>query len=875
MDDIFKDINTATTILTPNRRLSAWLHKDYNLRQIQAGNKTWECPDILPFNSWVNRLWDEHCYRSTEKSQLLLSPAQEHFLWETIISSMHDDALLQVSKTADLAKSAWLVLKQWLHTTNDPLFLSSEDYSAYKDWSASFSQKCSISNWIDSASLIARIIELLEKDTLAIRQNIVLCGFTELPPLMQKLFASLRVKNTTIKSINIDNNHQQHYQTSFKSQQDELIAAARWSKKISMTNPDASIGIVVPSLERSYNQVSRIFKDVFDESIHINITAGKPLSDHAIIRAAINVLNLHNAVVSQEVFSDILSSPFIGNAENEQIKRAKFDAYLRRDNIDAININVLLEVDSALNEKFTQHCPKLINQFVKWNGILREIDNKQTYGQWAVTFSSCLHAMGWPGERSLNSEEYQIVDKWFELLNELAKLDHITTTVTYKTAISTLQMLAAKQLFQAKSPDANIQIMGMLEAASIPFDYLWITGLNDITWPSQPAPNPFIPPRIQRDNNMPHATSERELEYCESMTAQFISSSKYTIFSYAHMIDNIEVSQSPIIKNFPLLSSINLADYTSTNDQIYASASIEVIEDNIGPALSSDAVTSGGVSLMKDQALCPFKAFATWRLHARSLDEPVPGLSKRERGTILHDIIENIWGKIADQKSLLSLSDHDLKMLIMNTIDTVVQASKLIQYQGKQYIELEKARLLNLVYQWLQHEKSRPPFKIDSLEKSTEISIGKLKLETRVDRVDILENDDKLLIDYKTGSSLDINNWFTDRPEEPQLPIYALNTPSIAGISYAQLYMGKMSFVGISNYDLEIDGIKPVNKIRNAESEWNKQIDKWKISLNALADEFSDGLAIVSPKNGPVTCNWCNLKPLCRYQPANGLTDNE
>src|SRR5690606_21922075 len=96
----------------------------------------------------------------------------------------------------------------------------------------------------------------------------------------------------------------------------------------------------------------------------------------------------------------------------------------------------------------------------KWKNSLSIATEMQTYNRWASIFSNSLHEIGWPGERSLNSEEYQIIDKWFELLGELAKLDHIATPVSYKAALSTLQMLATKQLFQAKSPQSNIQIMG-------------------------------------------------------------------------------------------------------------------------------------------------------------------------------------------------------------------------------------------------------------------------------------------------------------------------------------------------------------------------------------------------------------------------------
>ncbi len=71
---------------------------------------------------------------------------------------------------------------------------------------------------------------------------------------------------------------------------------------------------------------------------------------------------------------------------------------------------------------------------------------------------------------------------------------------------------AATKPFQAQSPAANVQILGILEAGGLLFDALWISGLDDSNWPAQPKPNPFIPKRLQRELKMPHASAERELE---------------------------------------------------------------------------------------------------------------------------------------------------------------------------------------------------------------------------------------------------------------------------------------------------------------------------------------------------------------------------
>jgi len=56
----------------------------------------------------------------------------------------------------------------------------------------------------------------------------------------------------------------------------------------------------------------------------------------------------------------------------------------------------------------------------------------------------------------------------------------------------------------------------------------------------------------------------------------------------------------------------------------------------------------GGSALFKNQAACPFRAFAAHRLDAYPLDEPVAGLDAAERGSILHAALEFIWRELAN-----------------------------------------------------------------------------------------------------------------------------------------------------------------------------------------------------------------------------------
>src|SRR5579862_6906664 len=101
LEVLFKDLNTQTTILTPNRRLSATLQKQFQSFQLSQEHACWQTPDILPLSSWLKRCWQQHILNTVAPSPQLLNAAQEQFVWEKIIlQTKHSHQLLQVSETA-------------------------------------------------------------------------------------------------------------------------------------------------------------------------------------------------------------------------------------------------------------------------------------------------------------------------------------------------------------------------------------------------------------------------------------------------------------------------------------------------------------------------------------------------------------------------------------------------------------------------------------------------------------------------------------------------------------------------------------------------------------------------------------------------------
>lgn len=877
--DLFKQIDTNTIILTPNRRLAATLHKLYQQYQIDLQHDCWPTPDILPISSWIQRMWDDISSTEFTSTPITLTATQENYLWETIITKAKESTLLlQASETADIAKSAWGLLKQWRVDFDHPSFKSTEDYSALYHWAAQFKEVCVTLNYHDTASMTDIVAAKIAENKVKVPPHLILVGFTEHSPQLKYFLSCCEINSASISNSDLYVKHNECRRISLTDNEEEILTMARWAKSIHEKDKSVSIGCVIPSLDKIRDRVMQIFSEVFAPQYQLridtqtspfNISAGKNLLNYPIINTAIHLLELFKKNISTEALSYLLTSPFLGDAEVERIKRGHFENQLRKANINKIEIALSLEEnENSKLPSIAKNCPRLANRIKRFLDLIEKNDKQQTYCQWANLFNNLLSVLGWPGERSVSSEEYQVIESWLNLMSEFISLDQVATPVNYHLALQTLKKLVTKTTFQPKTPEAPIQVLGILEAAALPFDYLWVAGMDDISWPPQPKPNPFIPKSLQRELNMPHATAERELIYCQEITNQFKQSATHVIFSHANKNDDIELQPSPLIRQFDEIycENLQLADYLNPREIIYQSKKIALLSDEHAPAITSEEKPRGGVNVIKQQALCPFKSFAEWRLHAHEMETPLPGLRAKDRGSITHKILELLWNELQDHTGLVSYDNKELEDLIHRCIDTSFELIPNARSEYKHYISLEKQRLSKLIWDWLQIEKDRPYFKVLHNEIKTDIKLNQLNLSIRIDRIDELSDGNKIIIDYKTGKNNNINSWFGDRLEEPQLPLYSLLYAShTCGISFAQIAPGENTFKGISRYAQDIKGIKLLTDVKKAEvTSWDEQLKNWDQTLKKLSDDFCHGIATVDPKDSTQTCTWCALKPLCR-----------
>lgn len=879
--NLFNHITSNTTLLTPNRRLAATLLNQFNELQISQQKTTWLSLDILPLSSWLQRLWNESSAKDITTIPLLLSDNQKSILWEMILrESSMSDALLQTTETAKLAESAYDLLKLWEVNLNNTELSTTEDGQAFLEWAKQYQKISKKNNWIDNATLADRIKEKIIAGKISPPQKIILVGFTEISPQHVTLLNTFEKYHTEIIHYNASIPAKSIKKIGLSDEETEIRTMARWAKSTYEKTQDKKpylIGCVVPKLEKLRESVLSIFSEIFTEKdtftldhtvLPFNISAGKSLLSFPIIKTAIDLLKLSQNTPSIETINHVLRSPFLGEAEQERLKRSYFENRLKNANITSISLKKLIKTDSPYYFKTT--CPALAKRIKHSLDYVSQFKKNHSMSEWTNHFIELLKIIGWPGERSLNSHEYQITQRWLDLLLEYCHLDTIIEPQNFSQALEWITQLSATTIFQPQSPEAAIQILGMLEAAELPFEHLWVMGLDDTQWPAAPKPNPLIPQRLQKTLNMPHATTERELIYCKTLIHQLKNSATHVVMSYPEKNDDIHLQPSSLLNDIEStsLSELSLYDFASSAQAIFTTQTRESFTDEMAPPVQPNETIRGGTAIFKQQAACPFKAFAEIRLHARFIDTPTLGLRAIDRGNIVHKALELLWKTLKDSETLIKTPESQLKQIIKTcaeeAINTMLEPNNNKDSQQK-YLDLERQRLEKVLVDWLIIESQRPAFKVAFQEHEINATVGNIPITLRVDRIDELNDGSHLIIDYKTGKNNEIKKWFGERPDEPQLPLYCLvSGDTISGIAFGQLHPDNMDISGISDKNIHIKSIKPLAEVNHTSvTSWDEQRQAWKMILEKLSHEFMEGNAHIDPKDNQV-CNHCHLHTFCR-----------
>lgn len=859
--DTVENFATPPLFLTATDRLTDELRRCDAALCLNKNQTVWVKPSIFSFPNWLKTLWGT--LRTTD-SHLLLSSVREQTLWEQVIQSSQFTA----ENAAKLASQAFALMMHWQIPFPFPHSMMTPAIQCFQGWVEAFQEECRRHHWLTLAQLPFYLSEQFKQDRLIVPKKITLVGFDEINPSYQALLVTLSDLGTVITQANkpADLPLGDVARVEFDDVETEIITMAMWAKQALAANPDSlSIGCVVPKLEQRRTQVLKVFNRLFEDDRSLfALSAPLSLNHIPLIGVAWQYCAFAEKILSKETLRGLLRTPFIPGANSEVWVRARLIYELNDLAADEIALDQVLALANQADKPY--YCPLWYQHVSQAHVQLVKLSlENQLPSYFADQFAVLLRTLGWPGEQGLTDEETMSVQRFLACLQSLASLDLMGHSFTWSQAKAKLHQIVKQTLFQPQlNQEAPIQIMGLLEPLGLSFTQLWVLGLHDEVWPALPRPHPFIPLELQTAHDLPHASFARELRFSSHLTQQFCQMAKVVIFSSTRCENDNKQHASRLLQPFSVILPSELV--RQKTDEI-ALDRFEYFTDDNGPKLPESIPIKGGVKVLEWQAACPFRAFITLRLHAKRIETQGFYLSEREKGSVLHHSLELIWKTLQNQQNLLNQTHEKTRQLIESSVFLAMHA--LYQKRGHALTpaldRIEQQRCVDLISKWLfTIEAKREAFSVVATELSSTVHLGARELKISVDRVDaIVSHGKRIMIDYKTGLTSK-EDWFGDRPNQPQLPLYCVTSQvPISGIVFAQLKnrLNQQVMKGLAEEGVDLNGIETLPT-----TAWSAQQSDWKMHLEKLMHEFVNGCAKVDPKEGKVTCQFCHLQMVCRVE---------
>ncbi len=874
LNDLAQAGEQRPTVVTPNTRLAQSLARDFDRAQAASGLRVWETADVLPLGAFVARLWEDSLYSARGSGvPLLLTPAQELAAWdEAVRASNLADPVFSVPAAAAQCRDAWGLSHAWridARRSGPP----NEDVAAWLDWSARYER--ATKGHTDAARLpdvVARGLDLGSPKPAIV----ALAGFDIVTPQLADFLRTLAAAGSKVVQVAPPEHAARRIRVELTQPRDEIAAAARWARARLEKNPESRIGVVVPDLVRSRARVERVFAETMAPgraldgagSLPFDLSLGLALAGVPLVGDALAILALAGPAVDFAAVSRIVRSPFIGGAESEMDVRARLDAKLRERSGPQLTLEQLIRLAAAPQGA---RASRLLDRLAALAEARKStLFGTKTPSQWAKAFSDALAVAGFPGERSLDSAEHQALERWHALLADFASVERVTGKMKFADAHARLARMAAQAIFQPESPEVPVRILGVLESAGLEFDHLWVMGLTDDAWPMPARPNPFLPVKAQRAAGIPQADPAASLELDRRITEGWTRAAPEVVFSHARAEGDSELAPSPLIAAIPQVASetLTLAPATSLRAAIRRGARVDTLEDARAPAINGAEPQKGGTGLFRDQGACPFRGFAHRRVFSAPLETPRLGLDPRDRGNLLHEMLAQVWTGLEGKAALIALTPAARRERLEKGADAAI--AKVKKKRGDalsgRFEALERARLIRLVDEWLDIEAGRPDFQVLATETKHPLTYGGVTVNVILDRMDAVAKG-RAIIDYKTGECA-TSSWLGERPDEPQLPMYALSGMDVSVVAFGQVKAGKMGFKGFAREE----GLVPDTKLieddrsrhRGQYKNWDELQEKWRGELEATGRGFAEGDARVDPKRGPLTCGTCDQHTFCR-----------
>jgi probable DNA repair protein len=863
----------GVTIVVPTRRLAHHLRGRHDAACVVRGLATWRTPDVVTWADLVRRLFEAD-RTAGRQSARWLDPSLGAVLWEAIVERDADQVgVLAPKGLGARAQRSWTLL----HEYQVPMAACREDSSpevrAFAGWAGEYERRLRRRGWIDPAEATVQVRAPARDTTLE------LAGFDVLTSLQRATLQRFAAAGVTIRRRGSGSpSVTTRVLGTFDDFEAEIEAAARWLAGRLVRQPGANVALVVPALGQQRDRVRRILDRVLvpqaalsggpaPESTAYELAAARPLVERPVIAAALAWLEAATGNSPLDALSALLRSPFDAGAA-EADARAEFDAWLRRRQPQLRGLSGL-----AAHSARRTDLPETARRVERIAVRARDWRSARLPSRWVVEFFESLREVGWPGPAP-DSTTHQAVQRFQSMLGDFAATDEVTGPLQVAAAVGHLRSLATDIAFEPQEIAAPMLVIDPDTASGMRFDAAWICSLDTSRWPAPAAPDPFLPRDWQSRQGVPGATAELAEAQSRRTLERLCASADEVVCSVAAYEDEAPLLPSALVAGLERWDPSGLWHGPVAAEHLFARRpALESVVDGALPPLATHEVAKGGAHLLELQAKCPFRTAVELRLGARELDAPEAGVSPIERGNLAHSVLQQVWETLRTRAALDAMPEDERRAWVAALAAGAIAGLRV----GADPVRL---RLLDLEQRWLearvlellQEDLQRPPFEVVHVETPFTVEVGGLQVRLKLDRVDRLDDGSLAVIDYKSGLQARPAAWMGERPELPQLPLYAraVGAENVGAVAFGVVRRGATGYLGYTRDAERFRALTPFDARKQAFAEygeWPALLAEWSRRLDVLALEFARGEASLAP-DPRKACRYCHLHGMCRIGQA-------
>jgi probable DNA repair protein len=824
---------------------------------------------VLALHDFINSLFKKHA--NIYMPYRILNGIEEKLLWESSIKQYKKSFfdLSNIENLSETAIQANRLIDQFNISENTLKSEErSEEHTFFNAWRLFFKKYCSDKNVITFNNLLKITEEHIKNGDISIEHPLHFVNFEFITPIEESFIEACKTQ-VDIEFFKASQTIPYIESRVFLNEEHECMQIVEWCK--TQIENNKKILIVTPQLDQIIDRLT----SMLDKTFHPETFTPSLSQEKRIYQFSLNTPLFHLSMVYLNFklievaargtskineLKNILSHS--GWSESKELcRRYRLINYLERKRRGNISIKDLIEM-SELIEDLNDEIPYLKTHLNQIYASHHEWRMKRNPSGWIKAFDMYLKNIQSSLLNPKDAFEESIYEVWNKTNETIASLDNLIGEISIQEMLDVLQYYLKKTTHQHQHQgNFKIDILGFHESVYEKYDATWIMNLNEHHWPIPHQYNPFIPIKIQHDRHI--STHEKRHLNASKILDKFIHTSPFVTLSYAKKMGEEEIFPSPTLYSFVSSKLLEDTNFKYKKNKLNHEF-IEYIEDNTSNKIEVQKTVKSGIKLLEAQSICPAWAFYEFRLGAKQIeDEDEENLTTRLRGNLFHKTLEEFWTEYKSSSLVSALNEKELSKKIYEITHKNISIEKK-NYPKilSEFFNIEEMRLISYLEKWIHHELKRGDFEVKETEKNIPIHLGCLNFNIKIDRIDEV-NQNNIVIDYKSGTTKTLNEWFLNAYGELQMPFYALfasNKP-IDAIAIGVINAAKPQWIGIGRDKDLLQGIK--DSTATQYQSWDDLIGFWKCRIDDAIKSYESGNAAVKFTREKDIA-YCQVKPILR-----------